>query len=114
MTVPQPLYDTRTTPLVDVLSVTTGVQLSEDRGKGLFELLSWLTDEPGLTGFGMALVAPRCTKLLLDQFPELIGLLPPQAAAGEDALDAWVGEQILRHGKFREVTRPRTDWAPVG
>jgi hypothetical protein len=101
--------ETRTTPLIDVLSVTSGMQLSDDGGKGLFELLSWLTDQPDLTSFGMALVGPRCTKMLLEQFPELVGLLPPEKG-GEEDLDAWIGEQILKHGKFREVSRATTEW----
>ncbi len=90
--------------LEDVLSVTSGVMLTT--GARLHAILSWLIDDPALPGgWSMVAVGPRCTAMLLEQFPALVGVLPPEDADA-DGREQWLDRQRARFGYGLVVTRP--------
>lgn len=57
--------------LGDVLSITTGMLVSPRHMDGVYDILSFMTDDPGLTTLGLLAVNDKCKEALLQQFPDL-------------------------------------------
>ena len=78
---------------VDILSLLTGVMLSDDKGRGMKELMSYIIGSPSVNWLGLPNaqqnVASTCRRTVLDQYP----LLSTYTEFPRDAdIDTWVGE----------------------
>ena len=101
------MTDTRSFPLADVLSVTTGKLLSRRHMDGIYEILSYMTGQSLFT-HQLGDACDKATPALLAQHPDLAGVAP---AADLDAPDlmAWLVEAERVHGDMIEVA-PIADW----
>ncbi|MEU5976366.1 hypothetical protein [Streptomyces sp. NPDC047315] len=99
--------ESRAFPLADILSVTTPTLLSRRGMDGLTDLLSWMTGEP-LQRHQLLRAGDECAPALLQQHPQLVGIVPPPGLDRAD-LYAWLVEQERIHGAELTVT-PLTEW----
>lgn len=105
---------TRTLPLADVLSVTTGLLLTRRTpkpGSALDEILAFMTGEQ-LSWWQAPRAADSCTEALIAQHPFLADLKPPKVTktpTGKAALAFWLMGAELKHGTSLTV-EPLTDW----
>ncbi|MFI8535356.1 hypothetical protein ACIGMX_34565 [Streptomyces aquilus] len=113
------MTDSRSFPLADVLSVTTGLMLTRRTphpGAALDEILTFMTGET-LAWWQAPRAADACTEALHAQHPFLADLLPPEGtsrtplgkAARKAALQLWLFTAELKHGTVLEI-EPLTDW----
>lgn len=107
---------TRTFPLADVLSVTTGLLLTrraDQPGAALDEILHFMTGEK-LAWWQAPRAADACIEAFTVQHPFLADLKPPKvtkAPVGKAALLLWLTTAELKHGTTLDV-EPIADWAP--
>lgn len=87
----------RTFALDDILSVTTGRLLSRRHMDGLYDLLSYMTDESLFT-HQLPRAADVCGPALLAQHPQLRGVEPPADIDSADLL-AWLVSVEREHGE---------------
>ncbi|WP_037616417.1 hypothetical protein [Streptomyces aureus] len=105
---------TRTFPLADILSVTTGLLLTQrtgERGAALDEIFEFMTGEK-LAWWQAPRAADACTEALVAQHPFLADLVPPkvaQAPIGKATLLMWLTTAQLKHGTKLDI-EPLTDW----
>lgn len=93
-------------PLGDVLSVTTGINLSPLGFQGVTRLLEYLIgateDEIGGLGHSILFVAESCKEELLRQFPQLSDIDDSQVT--QENYKDWLTEQEQTFGKSFSVT----------
>ncbi len=98
-----PMTETRSTPLADVLSVTTPHLLSARQMDGLTDLLNWMTGDE-LEMWQLSRAADECAPALIAQHPVLDGLAPPPGCS-KPALRVWLASAERQHGTHLEVAR---------
>ncbi|WP_406418483.1 hypothetical protein [Streptomyces sp. NBC_01614] len=105
---------TRTFPLADILSVTTGLLLTrrtEKPGKALDEIFEFMTGEK-LDWWQTPRAADACTEAFIAQHPFLADLKPAKVSntpIGKATLVFWLVGAELKHGTTVAV-EPLTDW----
>lgn len=106
--------ESRSFPLADILSVTTGrllTQRAEHPGSALDEIFEFMTGEE-LAWWQAPRAADACTEAFVAQHPFLADLVPPKVAPtpiGKATLLMWLTAAQLKHGTTLEV-EPLTDW----
>lgn len=93
------MTDTRTFPTSDVLSVTTGVLLSQSIG-AVYEVCGYILDDTLMT-HQLPNASRACTPHLVALHPWLADLEPPRGDI--DALLLWLGEVEHEHGATLQV-----------
>lgn len=105
---------TRTFPLADILSVTTGRLLTRrtpSAGSALDDFFEYMTGEK-LAWWQTPRAADACTQALVAQHPFLADLKPPKTAKsqiGKATLMCWLVGAELKHGANLDV-EPLSDW----
>ncbi len=105
---------TRTFPLADILSVTTGLMLTrrtEKPGAALDEIFEFMTGEK-LDWWQAPRAADACTEAFIQQHPFFAELQQPPTGQGpihKAALAFWLLGIELKHGTTLAV-EPLTDW----
>lgn len=105
---------TRSFPLADILSVTSGLLLTRrapSPGSALDEIIEYMTGEQ-LAWWQAPRAADACTEAFIAQHPFLAELKPPQVAEspiGKATLMFWLFGAELKHGTMLTV-EPLTDW----
>ncbi|MER5653405.1 hypothetical protein ABT076_10360 [Streptomyces sp. NPDC002131] len=105
---------TRAFPLADILSVTTGLlltQRTENRGAALDEIFEYMTGEE-LAWWQAPRAADACIEAFIAQHPFLTDLKPPMVAKtpiGKATLLLWLTTAQLKHGTTLDV-EPLADW----
>ncbi|MGW6418832.1 DUF7736 domain-containing protein [Streptomyces sp. NPDC055055] len=98
---------TRSFPLADVLSVTTGQLLSRRHMAGLYDLLGFMTGQDVYT-HQLGTAADAAAPALKAQHPFLVDLQPPADSDPADLM-AWLVNAEREHGESLAVT-PLTAW----
>lgn len=101
------MSDSRSFPLADVLSITTGRLLPRRHMDGMYELLGYMTGQDLYT-HQLGVAADRCGPALREQHPLLNALTPPPSGDLADLM-AWLVEAERVHGEALLV-RPLADW----
>jgi hypothetical protein len=105
---------TRSFPLADILSVTTGLLLTrrtERPGSALDEIFEFMTGEK-LDWWQAPRAADACTEAFNAQHPFLADLKPPTVSntpIGKAALVFWLVGVEMKHGTSLEI-EPLRDW----
>lgn len=95
--------ETKVFHLGDVLSITTGMQLSPRYMDGIFEIVRYLTGEaPAFEDLGQTMV--RCRPYLFAMLPDLESI--EVADVEFENWRPWLDEQVSVFGEWIEVTRP--------
>ncbi|MEU0157946.1 hypothetical protein ABZ154_03635 [Streptomyces sp. NPDC006261] len=97
------MTETRSTPLADILSVTTPHLLSARQMDGLTDLLNWMTGDE-LNTWQLPRAADECAPALIAQHPVLDGLVPPPGCS-KPALRVWLASAERQHGTHLDVAR---------
>jgi hypothetical protein len=107
--------ESRSFPLADVLSVTTGLLLTRrtpSPGTALDEIFEFMTGE-NLAWWQAPRAADACTEAFIQQHPFLAELKPPKVTKtpiGKTTLHLWLFNAEMKYG--RELTiESLTDWA---
>ena len=98
---------TRTFPLADVLSITTGRLLSRSHMDGIYGILSYMTGQDVYT-HQLGNAADKAKPALLQQHPHLADVQPPDGVDVADLM-AWLVEAERVYGESIEV-QPLVDW----
>lgn len=83
--------------LGDILSITTGALVTSRLMDGVYDILDFMTGQE-LTTLALPGAANMCKPVLLEQFPELVGVEAPDFA-DEMAVWEWLDEQESRFGR---------------
>jgi hypothetical protein len=94
--------ETRTFALGDILTITTECMLSRDGIGAVYEILNWMTRD-NLFTHQLPRAAQECAPHLLKQHPDLAAVTVPEFGDDEQAVWAWLDEQIRRFGETRPV-----------
>jgi hypothetical protein len=89
-----------------ILTVTTGCLVSRNHMDGLYDILGYMTNDPGLTTIGILAVGERCATELLRQHPQLVEIEVPKfdiMRDGEQSIWDWVEVQEAKYGKSLTV-----------
>lgn len=100
----------------DVLSVSTGLVVSPRGMNGVYDILSFMTKDPGISTIGLAAVADSCKEAIHIQYPLLANIITPNfntAVFKEKAISDWVESMALSFGTELEI-RPLDNPAPGG
>ena len=98
-------YETQEFDTVHVLSLLTGVMLTDDRGRGMQEMMAFVAGDNWMNWWGLRTAVifykERTEELLLDQHPELheFRSLPDGVE-----IDEWVGSVVGRVGPRIDLT----------
>lgn len=87
----------RTYPLADILSVTTGRLLSRDRMGGIYNILNGLTGD-NLFTHQLPRAMDACRPLVIAQHPQLVGVEPPEGLDVPDLM-AWLLDAERQFGQ---------------
>ena len=101
----------------DVLSVTTGSLVAERGMEGIYDIMGWMTQDPGITTLGLLAQSQPCKDALLSQHPELVGVevpdwdsfVPVEASREQELeikkreIDYWLTEQAEIYGRMLSV-----------
>ncbi|MGV9427090.1 DUF7736 domain-containing protein [Streptomyces sp. NPDC003656] len=101
------MASTRSFPLADVLSVTTGMLLSRRHMDGVYEILNFMTGDDLFT-HQIPRACDAVKPVLLEQHPSLTDVQPPDGLSVADLL-AWFLEAERVHGEA-VVVSPVADW----
>jgi hypothetical protein len=104
------MTDTRTFPLADILSITTGRLLSREHMGGIYKLLDFMTGDNLMT-HQLGRGADACRPALLAQHPQLEGVEPPDDIEAVEVL-AWLCATEQQHGIELPVT-PLAEWQHI-
>ena len=99
--------ETRSLPLSDALSITTGKLLSHDHMDGIYRILGYMTGQDLFT-HQLGTAADKCKPALLEQHPFLAELQPPDGADAPDLM-AWLAHVEKTHGATIQV-QPLAEW----
>lgn len=88
----------------DILSVTSGRLVSPRHVDGIYDLLSWMADEPVWT-HQLPRVAEECAPSLRRQFPDLAAVQVPSDFDGEASVLSWLASLESQCGTTRQVER---------
>lgn len=94
--------------LGDIISVTTGRLVSRRHMDGLYDLMGYMTSDPGLTTIGLLAVGDICATELLRQHPQLASIEVPEFDIKRDGVESiwiWLGEQQAQFGRTLPVER---------
>lgn len=94
--------DSRTFHLGDILSVTTGCLVSPRHMGGVYDLLNYMTGD-NLFTHQLPRANQECEGPLLAQHPDLADVEVPATFGGKDHVEAWLAEQVVRFGEYRDV-----------
>ncbi len=96
----------RTFNLADVLSITTGVLLSDRLIEGVYDILGYMTNDPYITTLGLVAVADASKDELLRQHPQLAVIEVPEFNVRKDGTGPmleWIESQVAIYGDAFEV-----------
>jgi hypothetical protein len=96
------MTDTRTFPLADILTMTTGRLLSHRHMDGVYDIANWMTGD-NLMPHQLPRAADTCGAALLNQHPQLRDVAPPEDIDAPDLL-AWLADAERQHGQQLPVT----------
>lgn len=100
---------TRSVPLADILTMTTGRLLSPRHMDAVYELANWMTGDNLMT-HQLPRAADACRPELLRQHPQLEGVEPPADADVPDLMTWLVGVE-REHGEHLPVAPlPPSAW----
>lgn len=88
--------------LGDILSITTGCLVSRRRIHGMYDILNFMVDG-NLYTHQLTRASKFCRPALLEQHPQLKGVLVPDKFEGEDHVWEWLTEQELTYGETLAV-----------
>lgn len=94
--------NTRSFHIGDILSITDGRLVSPRHVGGIYDILGWMTGESLMT-HQLPRAMNECSGNLRAQHPDLAAIQVPAGLGGEDAVLAWLSEQVAVHGETREV-----------
>lgn len=98
--------ETRSFPIADVLTITTGVVLGSDGGAGIYKILNYLTGD-NLYTHQLARASHACRPQILAQHPWLETVQPP-AGIDVPGLLSWLAGVESMHPQV--VLSPITGW----
>jgi hypothetical protein len=96
------MTQTRSFHIGDILSVTDGRLVSPRHIDGVYDILGWMTGQALMT-HQLLRAMDECVDELRRQHPDLAGIVVPSDLNSEDALLAWLSEQVKTYGESREV-----------
>jgi hypothetical protein len=102
-----PMTDARAFPLADILSVTTGKLLSRRHMDGIYDILSYMTEQDLMT-HQLGDACDKAKPALLEQYPQLTDVRPPDGLDKHDLM-AWLSNAEREHGDAFEV-QPLASW----
>lgn len=98
------MTETHDFPLGVVLSITTG-RLLCDIGQ-VYEILGFMVgDDDTLMTHQLPRVGRECEQPLLDQHPDLAGIVVPEDMNSEEKVGAWLASIAGQYGTSRPVAR---------
>lgn len=89
---------------LDVVTVDSGVLVSDRGMDAIYDLCGWLLGDPGIMTHQLPAASRACQGPLREQFPWLAELDPPRGDI--PALKAWCAALVEEHGASLDVTRP--------
>jgi hypothetical protein len=98
------MAETRDFHLGDILTVITDRFVTPNGVGGVYEILNWMTGD-NLYTHQLPRAGEECQGPLLRQHPDLADVHVPDDLVGEDAVLAWLAEQVARFGETRPVAR---------
>jgi hypothetical protein len=101
------MTETRTFPLADILSITTGRLLSRRHMDGIYDILNFMTGDNLMT-HQLPRAAGACRGPLLEQHPQLDGVEPPDGIDVPDLM-AWLTNAEREYGESLPVA-PAAGW----
>ena len=107
----EPMTETKTFHVGDILSITTGCIVSPRHMDGIYDILGWMVNESLMT-HQLPRVSRECEAFLRETFPDLPTTTPE--FDGPESVFAWLASVEAEHGETREVPRlPRIDHTPI-
>lgn len=98
-----PEVEIREFHLGNILSITTGLLVSPNHIGGIWEILNWMTRD-NLYTHQLPRASKECAPELLRQHPELASVEVPDEFSGEEAVLAWLAQQVSVYGEYLEIT----------
>jgi len=86
----------------DILSITTGRLVSPRRMDGVYDILNYMTGDDLFT-HQLIRAAEECAPALREQHPDLTDVDVPEEFHGEEHVQRWLGDLVMRHGESRPV-----------
>lgn len=105
---------TKTFHIGDIISITDGHLVSPRHVGGIYDILNWMTGESLMT-HQLPRASRECEDNLKAQHPDIATIVfPATVEHTEEAVAAWLNEQVALHGETREVAPlPAEDHTPI-
>ena len=87
----------------DILTVTTGYMVSTRGGVGLSDIMEFICQDDYLGTIGLIRMHEDCTKVIFDQYPELMNEKVPEFMEQYDVVDKYVKDSIDKYGEYLEI-----------